>query len=76
MDEAVQADRVVVVDGGRIKMDDTPQNVFARVDEVKALELDVPQSTELIYRLGFKSKETILNADECVEFLKSKLEER
>ncbi len=76
MDEAVQADRVVVVDGGRIKMDDTPQNVFARVDEVKALGLDVPQSTELIYRLGFKSKETILNADECVEFLKSKLEER
>lgn len=76
MDEAVQADRVVVVDGGRIKMDDTPQNVFARVDEVKALGLDVPQSTELIYRLGFKSKETILNADECVEFIKSKLEER
>ena len=76
MDEAVQADRVVVVDGCRIKMDDTPQNVFARVDEVKALGLDVPQSTELIYRLGFKSKETILNADECVEFLKSKLEER
>lgn len=76
MDEAVQADRVVVVDGGRIKMDDTPQNVFARVDEVKALGLDVPQSTELIYRLGLKSKETILNADECVEFLKSKLEER
>lgn len=76
MDEAVQADRVVVVDGGRIKMDDTPQNVFARVDEVKALGLDVPQSTELIYRLGLKSKETILNADECVEFIKSKLEER
>ena len=76
MDEAVQADRVVVVDGGKIKMDDTPQNVFARVDEVKALGLDVPQSTELIYRLGFKSKETILNADECVEFIKSKLEER
>lgn len=76
MDESVQADRVVVVDGGKIKMDDTPQNVFARVDEVKALGLDVPQSTELIYRLGFKSKETILNADECVEFLKSKLEER
>lgn len=76
MDEAVQADRVVVVDGGKIKMDDTPQNVFARVDEVKALGLDVPQSTELIYRLGLKSKETILNADECVEFLKSKLEER
>ncbi|MDE6722746.1 MAG: energy-coupling factor transporter ATPase, partial [Eubacterium sp.] len=49
MDEAAQADRVIVVDNGEIKMDDTPENVFARVDEVKALGLDVPQSTELIY---------------------------
>lgn len=76
MDEAVQADRVVVVDGGKIRMDDTPQKVFARVDEIKSLGLDVPQSTELVYRLGLKSDETILNADKCVEFLKSKLEER
>ena len=37
MDEAVEADRVVVVDNGRIKMDDTPENVFSRVDEIKAL---------------------------------------
>lgn len=76
MDEAVQADRVVVVDGGKIRLDDTPQKVFARVDEIKSLGLDVPQSTELVYRLGLKSDETILNADKCVEFLKSKLEER
>lgn len=76
MDEAVQADRVVVVDGGKIRMDDTPQKVFARVDEIKSLGLDVPQSTELVYRLGLKSDETILNADKCVEFLKSKLEEK
>ena len=76
MDEAVQADRVIVIDNGRIKMDDTPQNVFSRVDEVKALGLDVPQSTELIYRLGLQSGETILNAEKCVEFLKNKLEER
>lgn len=76
MDEAVQADRVIVIDNGKIKMDGTPQNVFSRVDEVKALGLDVPQSTELIYRLGLKSGEAILNADECVEFLKSKLEEK
>lgn len=76
MDEAVQADRVVVVDGGKIRMDDIPQKVFARVDEIKSLGLDVPQSTELVYRLGLKSDETILNADKCVEFLKSKLEER
>lgn len=76
MDEAVQADRVVVIDNGKIKMDDIPQNVFARVNEIKALGLDVPQSTELIYRLGLKSDKTVLNADECIELLKKKLEER
>jgi energy-coupling factor transport system ATP-binding protein len=74
MDEAVQADRVIVVDDGQIKMDDTPANVFCRVDELKAMALDVPQSTELIYRLGLQSDKTILNADDCVSLLKSKLE--
>lgn len=74
MDEAVQADRVVVIDNGKIKMDDTPEKVFARVDEMKSLGLDVPQSTELVYRLGLESEKTILNADSCVELLKSKLE--
>ena len=64
MDEAVEADRVVVVDNGRIKMDDTPENVFSRVDEIKALGLDVPQATELIYSAGLKSENTILNADD------------
>lgn len=76
MDEAVQADRVIVVDDGKIKMDDTPQNVFSRVDEVKSLGLDVPQSTELVHRLGLNSGETILNSDECVKFLKTMLEEK
>lgn len=74
MDEAVQADRVVVIDDGRIKMDDTPEKVFARVDEMKSLGLDVPQSTELVYRLGLESENTILNADSCVKLLKEKLE--
>lgn len=76
MDEAVQADRVIVVDDGKIKMDDTPQNVFSKVDEVKSLGLDVPQSTELIHRLGLNSGEAILNSDECVKFLKTMLEEK
>lgn len=74
MDEAVQADRVVVIDGGEVKMDDTPQNVFSRVDEVKALGLDVPQATELIYNSKLKSDKTILNTEDCVAFIKSKLE--
>lgn len=74
MDEAVQADRVIVIDGGEIKMDDTPQEVFLHVDEIKALGLDVPQSTELIYRSGLKSDKTVLNADDCAAFIKNILE--
>lgn len=74
MDEAVQADRVVVMDDGQIKLDDTPRNVFSKVDEIKALGLDVPQSTELVYRLGIKCENTVLNANECVDLLKKTLE--
>lgn len=74
MDEAVQADRVVVMDDGQIKLDDTPRNVFAKVDEIKALGLDVTQSTELVYRLGIKCENTVLNANECVDLLKKTLE--
>lgn len=74
MDEVVQADRVVVMDDGQIKLDDTPRNVFAKVDEIKALGLDVPQSTELVYRLGIKCENTVLNANECVDLFKKTLE--
>ncbi|MGN0532793.1 MAG: energy-coupling factor transporter ATPase [Eubacterium sp.] len=74
MDEAVQADRVVVVDKGRIKLDGTPQQVFCKVNELKGLGLDVPQSTELIYKLGIKTDETVLNADDCARLLKARLE--
>ena len=74
MDEAVQADGVVVMDDGQIKLDDTPRNVFAKVDEIKALGLDVPQSTELVYRLGIKCENTVLNANECVDLFKKTLE--
>lgn len=74
MDEAVQADRVVVMDDGQIKLDDAPRNVFAKVDEIKALGLDVPQSTELVYRLGIKGENTVLNANECVDLFKKTLE--
>lgn len=74
MDEAVQADRVVVMDDGQIKLDDTPRNVFAKVDEIKTLGLDVPQSTELVYRLGIKCENTVLNANECVDLFKKTLE--
>jgi energy-coupling factor transport system ATP-binding protein len=73
MDEAVQADRVIVIDNGEIQMDGSPENVFSNVDKLKRLGLDVPQSTELVHKLHLESDKTILNADDCVELLRLKL---
>ena len=69
MDEAVKADRVVVMDDGEIKLDGTPQQVFSDVDKVKSLQLDVPQSTELVNKLNIESNDTVLNAQQCAELL-------
>ena len=72
MDEAVQADRVVVMDNGRIVLDDKPKKIFSRVQKLKALGLDVPQVTELVYTLnadGFDLDPEIITEDECVDAL-------
>ncbi len=68
MDEAAQADRIVVMDNGKIAMDGKPREIFADVEKIKALGLDVPQVTELAHelsRLGIKIRPDILNVDEC-----------
>ncbi len=68
MDEAAHADRVVVIDHGKILVDDTPRMAFANVTLLKELGLDVPQVTDLLYRLrreGFNLKFNQLNVDEC-----------
>ena len=72
MDEAVEADRVVVMNDGEISLDGTPERVFANVEKLKAMGLDVPQSTELINNLNFETPKTILNANDCVSFLLGK----
>lgn len=64
MDEAVQADRVVVMDDGKIVMQGKPREVFSQVEKLRVCGLDVPQSTELCHVLGLK--EGILDVDECV----------
>lgn len=77
MDEAVKADRVVVMDGGRIAMDGTPKEIFRNVEKMKKLGLDVPQATELAYRLrkkGFKLPDDILDENECAEAILKILE--
>lgn len=68
MDEAAEADRTIVMDNGKIVMDDTPREVFKNVRYLKSLGLDVPQMTELIYelrQLGIDLPEGILTTDEC-----------
>lgn len=54
MEEAVQADRVVVVNQGEVKMDGSPRSVFSHVDELKAMGLDVPVAAEIAARLREK----------------------
>lgn len=69
MDEAVKADRVVVMEKGRIMLDGTPSEVFSNVDKMKQYSLEVPQSTELIDSLGLDLEKTVLNSDECAKAL-------
>ena len=65
MDEAVKADRVVVMDSGKIVMQGKPEEIFSQVEKLRAYGLDVPQSTELCHVLGLK--EGVLSVDECVD---------
>jgi len=72
MDEAVKADRVVVMDSGAVLTDGEPREVFSDVELLKRHKLDVPQATELIYRLkaaGVKVSGTPLGVSECMEIL-------
>ena len=69
MDEAVQAGRVVVMDEGNILRDGGPREVFSDVEFLKRHDLDVPQATELAYRLeaaGIKLPGMPLSAEECI----------
>lgn len=54
MDEAVQADRVIIMDSGSVKIDGTPKEVFKNVEKIKKYGLDVPQVTELAYELALE----------------------
>ena len=70
MEEAAQADRVVVIDHGKIIIEGSPKEVFSQVEKLKKIGLDVPQPTELCHLLnksGFGFAEDILTVDECVK---------
>ncbi len=72
MEEVVDADRVIVMDGGKIVMDGTPREIFSQVEQLKAYRLDVPQVTELAYELkkaGMPLPDGILTREELLEHL-------
>lgn len=72
MEEAAQAERIVVMDGGEIIMDNVPKKIFSQVEIMKNLGLDVPQVTEVAWELkkeGFDISTEIISEDECVEKL-------
>lgn len=72
MDEAIYADRVIVMEAGKIAFQGSPKDVFSRVEEMKAIGLDVPQMTELAYELkkeGLPFDTNILTIEEMVDQL-------
>ncbi len=72
MNEAIRADRVIVINDGNIFLDGTPLEVFSNVELLQSVGLDVPQVTELMFRLkseGIDIPSNIINHGECAEIL-------
>ena len=68
MEEAALADRVIVMNHGKIEMDDVPQKIFSEVEKIKKIGLDVPQVTELIFELkkqGIDLPGDIITVEDC-----------
>ena len=69
MDEAAKADRIVVMDKGKLILDGKPRDVFSNVEKMKSIGLDVPQVTELSYELqkaGINIDTRVLDVNEMV----------
>lgn len=72
MEEAAQADRIIIMDQGKIALDGPPREVFQQAEAIRGMNLDVPLTVELGYRLrsrGIPIPETMINMEEMVEFL-------
>ena len=70
MRETIDADRIIVIDDGRIAMEGTPKEIFRNVDEVRSRALDVPETVDVLNELnkeGFDFDLTALSIDECTE---------
>lgn len=72
MEETVDADRIILMDQGKLVLDGTPKEIFSKVEELKSLRMDVPLITELAHELrlsGMPVSEGILKEEELVEEL-------
>ena len=72
MEEAARADRVIVINDGRIALDGTPREVFGKVEKLRSMGLEAPQGNELILELkkaGLDIKGDSLTESECIETL-------
>ena len=72
MEEAAQADRVLVMNGGRIVMEGTPEQVFSQTGRLHSYHLDVPQAAELrdaLTAAGIDMPENVITPDRCAEEL-------
>ena len=72
MSEAAMADRVVVMDGGSVAMDGTPRQILTRMEELRAIGLDVPHTVELLHGLraeGFDVPVDALTVSECADVI-------
>ncbi len=70
MEEAVNADRVVVLDKGVVRMDGTPKDVFPQIETLRGFQLDAPQPTEMVCLLreaGFDLPQDILTVEQCAD---------
>ncbi|MBO5111598.1 MAG: energy-coupling factor transporter ATPase [Clostridia bacterium] len=79
MDEATRADRVIVMNRGKIYMDGSPSEIFCRAEELWHAGLEVPQATEFVYRLkelGLPVPVGVYTPEECAKVVKKALEER
>ena len=72
MEEAAEAERVIVLEKGSIALQGTPREVFTQVEQLKRMKLDVPMAAEMAYRLrqkGVKLPKDVLTEEELAEAL-------
>ena len=76
MDEAAKADRVIIMDEGKVVLDGSPDEVFGHAEEIKAMSLDVPFAVDLAHRLrkrGLELPDSIINTEEMVDYIVCRL---